>query len=444
MLPRRNSHIKHGVLAVRLCSLAVAMALFTASSPAQAAASKDPKIVAVSADLRQPANLDLLFDQPFPDQSDVNSSNDWAVFATNKAGKTTTVTRLTIVSVDASGLDPKFKGEKKVVLQVTPPLSSATSSVDVTLATGKSIVHITGSNLFTGGATTQGPFKACTGKGDCDIYVTGSYTAAVGGSPLYSIDSFGGYMHSIVEKKNYGKFGFYGQVQEKSSSNADPDSFLAYLDYQYVLNNGARFGPLQAPIFNYRLAGSEFNKNGKEVNFVTSPMLTFPLRLSPKLNGPVTPGITFPLVNLTLGTEFVDVKGSVLAPTDRWHTRGLIGATFAAGIPVKKPFLYSVQLTSSYQLRLPSAPEIFFDPKFAPINSTTGKRGTTPPMLGTQPRHYVDTKLTYNFVQWFGLTIEHTYGSLPPSFVKTNHTVSIGLTFTLAETSVGRNSILKP
>jgi len=65
-------------------------------------------------------------------------------------------------------------------------------------------------------------------------------------------------------------------------------------------------------------------------------------------------------------------------------------------------------------------------------------------MLGTQPRHYVDTKLTYNFVQWLGLTVEHTYGSLPPSFVKTNHTVSIGFTFTLAETSNGRNSILKP
>ena len=444
-------HGHRGKQAFHVCALAVILAFLSTISAAQATPSKDPKISAVSAVITQPATLYVLFDRPYPDQGDVNSPNDWVIFVTNKVGKVSTVSPTTVISIDVSALN----AYGDIGLQVSPPLTKASSSIDVTLATSKSIVHATASNPFGGGTTAQGPFKACTGKGDCDIYLSGSFAASVGGSPLYSIDSFGGYMRSIREDKNDGKLGFYGQVQEKSSSNADPDSFLAYLDYQYVLlppkhkENGTLKiedwkGPFQPPIFNYRFVGTEFNKNGKEVNFVTSPMVTFPVRLSGKVNGAVTPGLTFPILNLSLGTEFVDVKGSTLAPTDTWHTRGLIGATFAAGKIVKKEFLYSLQATSSYQLRLPSAPEIFFDPKFAPINPSTGKRGTTPPMLGTQPRHYVDTKLTYNFVQWLGLTVEHTYGSLPPSFVKTNHTVSIGFTFTLAETSNGRNSILKP
>jgi hypothetical protein len=95
---------------------------------------------------------------------------------------------------------------------------------------------------------------------------------------------------------------------------------------------------------------------------------------------------------------------------------------------------------------LPSAPEIFYDDKFAPLDPSTGKKNAkkTPAMLGTQPRHDFDTKLTYNYAPWGGITFEHTYGSLPPSFVKTDHSFAFGLSFTLQQSSYGRYSILKP
>ena len=422
-------------------SIVAIVVLVLSVSGISKAAGQEPKIAGISADRNQPARLDIIFDIPYPSQSDVNSKDYWIVFAKDKKG---TITKLDVKSVDSSALAPGSTDEKKVVLEFAFPMSLDTTSVDVTLANQKVIVHAARSNPFGSGSAAQPTFKACKGKTDCDIYITGSYTASVGATPLFSIDSFAGYMRTINNQKNYGKIGFYGQVQEKSSSTLNPDSFLAYLDYQYVLNGGSWFGPFQAPIFNYRIAGTEFNKTGDDVNFVNSPMVTLPIRLSGKSSGPVTPGITSPLLSVQLGAEFVDVTKSVLAPTGTWHTRGLIGATFAGGIPIKKAFLYSILLTSSYQLRLPSTPEIYFDPKFAPINPTTGKAGATPPLLGMQPRHYVDTKLTYNLVEWFGFTFEHTYGSLPPSFVKTNQTFSLGLTFALAGTGNGRNSILKP
>lgn len=431
---------------VGLCAVLVAVVVFLgAPTCVRGADSKEPKIISVSADLNQPTILDVLFDTPYPDQKDVSSGDNWIVFGKNKQG---IVKKYKIESVDATALSPTSMNEKKVVLELTEPLPRDVS-IDLTLVNSKAVLHVSAPNIFGVGTPAQAPFRACTGKGDCDIYITGSYTAAIGTSPLYAIDSFGGYMRSIMETKNVGKIGFYGQVQEKSSTTANPDSFLAYFDYQYVLGNDGLFGPphlkmFQAPILNSRFAGTEFNKTGDDVNFVTSPMVSFPIRLSGKLSDPVKQGITFPLLTLEFGTEFVDVQRSVLATTNTWHARGLMGATFAGGIPVKKPFFYSIQLTSSYQLRLPSADEIYFDPKFAPINPTTGKPGTIPPHLGTQPRHYVDNKVTYNVLQWFGFTFENTYGSLPPSFVKTNQTFTLGLTFTLAQTSYGRYSILKP
>jgi hypothetical protein len=226
----------------------------------------------------------------------------------------------------------------------------------------------------------------------------------------------------------------------------DPNSFLVYGIYEKNLGGDKWLGPFQQPFyFNYRFAGAEFNRTGDQINFVTSPMLTVPMRLSGKLQSQLPQGVsTFPSVNLVMGTEFVDVEKSVLAPTGHWHTRGLLGATFAAGVAPKKPWLYSVQFTSSYQIRLPSAPEIYFDPKFATVNPATGKVGATPPRLGTQPRHSIDSKVTYNIFEWFGFTFEHTYGSLPPSFVKTDQTFALGLTFTLKETSNARYAILRP
>ena len=97
-------------------------------------------------------------------------------------------------------------------------------------------------------------------------------------------------------------------------------------------------------------------------------------------------------------------------------------------------------------MRLLSAAEIFYDDKFVPIDPTTGMKNTkeTPPMLGTQPRQYLDTKVTYNYAAWGGLTFEHTYGSLPPAFTKTDQTFTIGLTFSLQQASFGRTSILRP
>jgi hypothetical protein len=65
-------------------------------------------------------------------------------------------------------------------------------------------------------------------------------------------------------------------------------------------------------------------------------------------------------------------------------------------------------------------------------------------MAGTQPRHYLDTTITYKLFSWVGVSFEHSYGSLPPAFNITDHTYKIGLSLTLKQSNAGRYTIMRP
>jgi hypothetical protein len=252
-------------------------------------------------------------------------------------------------------------------------------------------------------------------------------------------------MHS-VKKGHLGEFGFYGQARTKKSNNADPNSFLDYLVWSRNIPfwNGY-MGPFETPLINYRVAGTEFDRDGKQLNFINSPLVTLPLRFLGRISDPIAPSITVPSMTLQAGTEFVKVeKSRVLAPGKNWYTRGLLGATFSAGYAPEQRFFDSLTFSSAYQVRIPSTGEIYFDKRNAPIDPVTKKVGATPALLGTQARHNVDSKISYNFTKYLGITFEHTYGSLPPIFTRNDHTFALGLTLTLKQTSYGRYSILRP
>ena len=399
----------------------------------------DPKVDYVAVDGMDRRLVRIHFDDPAPDVAAIQRTDFWLVYS--KASDK--VRKHTVAGVDTSG----FSQQNTIVLQLTQAVPPDWDDLDVSLVNERTILHVD-SNVVTkrpsGNSNQQGSLEAATKRDDSDIYFSGSYTGVVDGDPVWDIDAFGGYMKAVQTSSHYwGYLGFYGQMKTNSSATADPDSFLTYGVYQRALSK-SWLGPFQAPYLNYRFAGWEFDREGKELNFVTSPVLTIPLRLSGKLKGPVEPGLTLPHMTLQLGTEFVDALKTPLAEAKNWHTRGLVGVTFSAGYAPESNGLHSILFTSSYQVRIPSASEIFYDDKFAPVDPTTGKKGDTPQMLGTQARHTVDTTLTYMFLQWAGLSFEHAYGSLPPAFAFTGHSFKVGLTFTLKQTSFGRYSILKP
>jgi hypothetical protein len=423
-----------------------------ASSPVWGA---PPKVAFAQVDSQNRALIRITFDNPLPPASAVGEPTFWIVYE-----KTTSVTkRLWVEKVNTSDLPTNLD----IVLQLREAVANMPEikQVQITLANDTDLIRLDPLTkpfeLGTGTSSGSGSVAAAKGKSDADIYFSGSYTAVHDGDPVWDIDAFAGYMYAPSDKY-YGMFGVYGQVRTKQSPVADPNSFMTYLDYQYVIGDkwwgpkvcedgqGKKIGVFQPPIFNYRGLGAEFDRNATELNLISSPMLSIPFRpiCLPKT---VSSKIQYwPQINFNLGAEFVDVRQSALAPTGKWHTRGLLGTTFLIGRQPKTKLFDSWQISSSWELRLPSSPEIFYDPRFAPVDPSTGKKNTkkTPPMVGTQPRHYVDTKFTYNYSAWGGITVEYTYGSLPPAFNKTDHSVAFGLTFALQEGGFGRTSILRP
>jgi hypothetical protein len=409
--------------------------------------------------------LSVHLKSPYPGEKDVVEKHYWIVQQTMKS----------------SGAQPPWQPDRVTYDSNTGYVSlhfaqqfadrPDIKSLKVILSSPKGIsdpVEISDSVSLAISPNPANPLSSADDKDSSDIYFNGSYSVIKDSDPLYAVDAFAGYMWTLSWAENtgeridrngcriqghkehyYGKSGFYGEVTEKSATTANPDSFLNYIVYQKTLPNLAfmeKHIRTQRPNFIYRIYGAEYNRTAEELNTVTSPMVSIPwapFQTHPNQGDAIS---KWPLFHVTLGAEFVRVFDSPVAPTGKWHTRGLIGSDYVSGFAPKKSGMNKITLTSSWQLRMPSAPEIFYDSKFAPIDPTTNKQDTakTPPMLGTQPRHYIDSKVTYNYTEWSGVTFEYNYGSKPPAFNITDNTFAFGLSLTLKQASTGRASILRP
>jgi hypothetical protein len=392
-----------------------------------------------------PPSIVVSFGNPRPAADDVQNAANWSISSQGSASNRP----LHVAKVFPS---PQFALDGTVYLQVDQPyafLCSETVPADgrqltlqVVYQNAKEYVAKGPVPIICRPAFATNAVTSSTREKDSDIYINGSYTGVQDGDPQWNLDTFAGYMKEF----NFGgAFGAYGQAATNSSATADLDSFLVYSVFTYAHPGRRGFtGPFQLPYLSYRVAGGEFDHKLTQLNFVTSPTIVIPFRPGPStLKRRLPDGIEWPHMTATLGVEVVDAKESALPITHPWHTRGLLAATFSGGyVPATSRF-NSISVTSNWQLRLPSAPEIFYDPKFAPRNPD-GTRGNPPAMLGTQARHFVDTSMTYNLYSWIGLTFEHSFGSLPPAFNKTNHTFEIGISLTLKQSGNGRNSILRP
>ena len=248
---------------------------------------------------------------------------------------------------------------------------------------------------------------------DADISFNGTLAKGSDDEGVYNIDAYAGYLRAIVRPptttrsaaRYLGRIGAYGQAKTSDSKTADPDSFLLYGVFQRELGSGGFKGPFQTPWFTVRAPGWEFDKEGEQLNFIVSPLLTLPVRFSAGRLGVLEPGLSIPVVTIQLGTEFVKPQEAALGTTD-WRTRGIVGASFSTGYAPERSWLDSIELSASYLVRFLSDDEVYKDARHAPINPATGEPDDPIFELGSQNRPLASFEFTYRPAKWVGLSFK--------------------------------------
>ena len=386
----------------------------------------------------------ITFDAPLPAPGDVMRAVFWDLVMTTADGASRVTadgvaikTCSTQVAVDGFlNRCPAGESIVEVALQLARPVPDPVRQVD--------IFYVGSSGTAT--IALRDAFELALGRApgepvppahidEIDVYVDGKWTRVAGEDAAFDLDAYGGYMRALVagSARYWGRAGFYGRMRVKDSPTLDPSSVLLYGTYQRVLGRGDFYGPLQSPIFNLRAPGFEIERRGDQRNFILSPVVTVPVRLSRGALGPIQPGFVYPQMTLFAGAELVKPLTSRDAAAGGWRARTVFGTTLVTGIAPERPWLQSLTLRAAYQLRVLSSPEIFKD-----------LRGSGRFELGGQPRHRAEVSFTYFPVKWTGVSFDYEYGGVPPVFVLAGHTFTAGITFTLKQTSYGRLVILAP
>jgi hypothetical protein len=433
---------------VRATALSVAIGAVAPS----AAAADPPKIIGASVEPNDRRLVIVTFDPAVP-PSTVLSALSWTVVLTTKTAiRDAQVQRVGIVTCSTTVYDilvarcPKGESAVEIAAQMAAPAPTDLTKLEVRYQGS------TGAVSFVADLTVPRSPGAFVGAAsdDADVGFTGTWTKTQDEDGLFTIDAFAGYMRARVHANQagratyLGRIGFYGQAKTNESKAVAPDSFLVYGVYQREFAAGGFHGLFQAPVVNVRAPGWEFDRKGEQRNFVVSPVLTVPVRwFVPGKLGVLEPGLTVPHGTLQIGAEVVKPLEAKFGNKD-WRVRGLVGGTFLTGYAPESPWINSIQFSASYLVRFLSDPEVFKDPRRAPIDPATGKRGDAVFELGSCARPHAEAEFTYRPAKWIGVSVKYEFGSEPPVFVVTNHTVTVGLSFALKQTSYGRYAILKP
>ncbi len=258
-------------------------------------------------------------------------------------------------------------------------------------------------------------------KDDANVYLSGTFSPAVGSTPDYSTDSkvnwplkyFGEHKSSTVSAA--------ATVQTDSKGSADPDGFYWGVPIQHVFR-----WPGSAQ---WSIVGMELDKRGNAINFVSAPNITRSFYHDfygpdKKRKGLVTVTTSVGL-DLTAGVEF----GSNLRQAFKIANKPNEGeGAFFRGVPSATAYLIipnvlhlsKISLSSSYTARIPATDELFLE---------TRNTKSPIPLVTSQTRNWVQNSLQFNITELVGIQIKHQYGSLPPAFSFVQNSGSIGLVF---------------
>jgi hypothetical protein len=261
-------------------------------------------------------------------------------------------------------------------------------------------------------------------KDTSDIYLNGSYSPGIHSGPQYSIDTSVGLLLPVLpsSESNYGSLGFLATVNSDKRPTADPDSYRAFGVYQRALTRDEHW-PLEGVLFTWLYAGAEFDHKANNINFISSPMLDFPVRLRGKIH---TKKELIPVLTPEMGMEVGNNFTNAVNPGGQgFIARGLLGATFSMDFKPGLKLFQNIHVASNYKVRLPVEAQVY-----TLTQTTAAGKVIDVPFLSTQARNYIKNEIDFGLWKPLSFSVTHEYGTLPPAFRLVDNKVTIG--FTLA------------
>ena len=369
----------------------------------------------------EPKLLTVKFDTPPPNQNDAENSSKW--FAVCFPDSTNSPAQVKINTAthraNSAGKTLPFSTSPTITLEFEQDVTTNCSMVEVTFLADKSPSQRWTKKKDKNGQGSTKPgffselFSPAKGSDNPDYSISGTVVPAVGSGPLYSLDAS---LQPRILKGSPSSLVFSAKAKTDSSHKADLDSFSWSLDYRHF--PAFPLGETLSP------AGMEFNKTGDVMNFISGGSLVWTHFRSVISEGKpvVTAGLDL-RAGVELGDNFKNTFTIANHPNQRgsgFIFRSVPSARFVLVIPTSNP-KHEIQLSSNYTVRLPARDELFLETRLHTKDPV--------PLLGTNPRHYIENNLTFKLTEFFSFKVQHSYGSLPPSFKFTDQRGSVGIVF---------------
>jgi len=262
--------------------------------------------------------------------------------------------------------------------------------------------------------------SAAKGRDDADLYIAGLLNGSQGAKASYTADIKAQFRYLLSNASSGGaeqnKFRsgiwFVPNFDLKASTDpkADGNSVAMGMAFPFGV-------PLNSQIFRWvdlePAVQGESDKQFRDINTMFRFRSYFLMRVFGSGRLQLLPQ---PFLGLETG-------GNVRAPVPGAYPGAI--ARPSAGIHVYLNFFKTSTpgrqafIESEYVRRWPLLSE--------PVFSQDQSGSLVLKSVGTNPRDYVTTKVEYDFVDYFGITVQHDYGELPPVFTRVKNKYTVGL-----------------
>lgn len=288
----------------------------------------------------------------------------------------------------------------------------------------------------------QSPFalQKTANRATADLYLSGSYTGAIGEDTQYAFDIklryprfFERLNPGATGDRQYLSFSPLAEFLTNKGTRASPDRIRLGLDLTYLVdaNPGGQIRPTVTGRQWVTQPAGEFDRKFDTRSFVTTSFHRWIFRsfntldANGSVKGPLKLGFTPTIeAGVEAGYNFRNRLSQKLPNGDLTPGSGAIARIYGGFTAEQQLFTRQVVLLATYQYRGPLRQEAF---TYRPRKKPGEARKNPIDILTAKPRHYLEVGLAFPLSNLWSIKPAYKWGSLPPSYNFLDHQFQIAI-----------------